>query len=145
MNIILPKFWKDSLKYEAVPEFLEGQLEYIADFDTGNYTPYAIFKAHKPNKEKGHKPYVGIKVSDGHLVVMGWYLKDLKPYTKRSALHCHNCDDLIYSLYRHDFRPCSCGNCAIDGGSDYTKISMEDAAKYSVGTLDLIKKNFKKG
>jgi len=29
---------------------------------------------------------------------------------------------LIYSRARHDFRYCTCGKCAVDGGRDYTKV-----------------------
>lgn len=31
--------------------------------------------------------------------------------------------DVIESMYRHDFKWCSCGQCAVDGGHDYLKRS----------------------
>lgn len=34
------------------------------------------------------------------------------------GLKCPNCGDEIYSLYRHDFTECKCGDCFIDGGQD---------------------------
>jgi hypothetical protein len=36
---------------------------------------------------------------------------------------CKKCGDVIQSTYRHDFKWCSCGAFAIDGGSDYTKLT----------------------
>lgn len=44
--------------------------------------------------------------------------------TKVNAIQCRECSDIIYSRARHDFRTCSCGNCSIDGGFDYMKISF---------------------
>lgn len=44
--------------------------------------------------------------------------------TKVNAIQCRGCSDIIYSRARHDFRTCSCGNCSIDGGFDYMKISF---------------------
>lgn len=32
---------------------------------------------------------------------------------------CLLCGDVIQSLYRHDFKRCSCENIFIDGGEDY--------------------------
>jgi hypothetical protein len=42
--------------------------------------------------------------------------------TKVYCIQCPNCKDIIYSRARHDFRDCSCGDCAIDGGFDYNRI-----------------------
>ena len=41
-----------------------------------------------------------------------------------TAIRCNaECEDIIYSRVGHDFRRCSCGHCAIDGGFDYTKVT----------------------
>lgn len=34
---------------------------------------------------------------------------------------CKLCGDIIFSTHRHDFRRCSCGALAVDGGHDYLK------------------------
>lgn len=34
---------------------------------------------------------------------------------------CKSCGDTVYSRTRHDFRRCSCGDVAIDGGFEYTR------------------------
>tara|TARA_B100000029_G_C16836670_1_gene690105 strand:- start:2 stop:265 length:264 start_codon:yes stop_codon:yes gene_type:complete len=39
------------------------------------------------------------------------------------ALHCHECNTVIYSRARHDYHHCLCNNIAIDGGFDYVKFS----------------------
>lgn len=52
-----------------------------------------------------------------------------------NAIRCNKCGDTIYSRSRHDFRWCSCGSCAIDGGQkDYIKVTGMD---FSYTTLDL--------
>jgi hypothetical protein len=45
---------------------------------------------------------------------------------KIQTIKCPSCNDTIYSRARHDFRRCSCGEVAIDGGFDYIKISFKD-------------------
>ena len=32
---------------------------------------------------------------------------------------CLKCGDTIQSMYRHDFKKCSCENIFVDGGEDY--------------------------
>lgn len=59
--------------------------------------------------------------------------------TKVTAIECPLCHDLIYSRARHDFRWCSCGDVAIDGGFDYVKINYhttrpEQHQKYVAAT-----------
>lgn len=45
--------------------------------------------------------------------------------TTVNAIECPECEDIIYSRARHDFRSCSCGKCHIDGGFDYMKVAAE--------------------
>lgn len=42
---------------------------------------------------------------------------------KGQKVQCNKCKDIIQSKHRHDFVTCKCGAIAIDGGSDYTKLS----------------------
>lgn len=37
---------------------------------------------------------------------------------------CPNCHSIIFSLYRHDYNECKCGECMVDGGFDYTRQSV---------------------
>jgi hypothetical protein len=39
----------------------------------------------------------------------------------RNEARCLTCQEVIRSHHRHDFRSCSCGNLAVDGGSEYLK------------------------
>lgn len=38
-----------------------------------------------------------------------------------NSIRCKTCKDLLVSLHVHDFRWCSCGKVAIDGGKEYLK------------------------
>ena len=40
---------------------------------------------------------------------------------KRNAIRCNICGDKIESKFRHDYVTCSCGACAVDGGTDYLR------------------------
>ena len=43
------------------------------------------------------------------------------PRIIRNAIRCRKCGDIIESETVHDFRVCSCGACAVDGGHDYLR------------------------
>lgn len=48
---------------------------------------------------------------------------------KRNRIQCKRCGDIIESVYRHDFKWCSCRSCAVDGGKDYLRrcaVSLDD-------------------
>ena len=38
-----------------------------------------------------------------------------------NRIKCKKCGDIIESMNRHDFKWCSCGECAVDGGHDYLR------------------------
>jgi|GEM_PF-939951 len=39
----------------------------------------------------------------------------------QNAVICNKCNDFIFSMNRHDFVKCNCGNIAVDGGQDYLR------------------------
>ena len=43
------------------------------------------------------------------------------PKIIRNAIRCKNCGDIIQSKTVHDFKFCSCGSCAVDGGHNYLR------------------------
>lgn len=54
-----------------------------------------------------------------------------------TAVICKKCKDMVYSRARHDYRSCSCGAVAIDGGRDYVKLVGEEKDIAQVNTFDL--------
>ena len=44
---------------------------------------------------------------------------------KVNAIECPKCHETLYSRARHDYRTCSCGEVAIDGGFDYIRVSFK--------------------
>ncbi len=50
----------------------------------------------------------------------------IKNTTTVNAIECPDCGDVVYSRAHHDYRNCSCGGIAIDGGFEYSKISYKD-------------------
>lgn len=57
----------------------------------------------------------------------------------RNAVRCKLCGDVIESTHRHDFKRCSCGAVAVDGGLDYarrcfnTPDDFEELSEYEGG------------
>ena len=53
----------------------------------------------------------------------------------KNAIQCTKCGDIIESVHRHDFKRCSCGTCAVDGGHNYLrrlfKNSLDDFIELS--------------
>lgn len=43
------------------------------------------------------------------------------PRIIRNAIRCKKCGEVIESENVHDFKFCSCGSCAVDGGLDYLR------------------------
>lgn len=41
------------------------------------------------------------------------------------GIQCPECEDIIFSLYPHDFRRCMCGKVFVDGGDDYMRCGAE--------------------
>ncbi len=47
-----------------------------------------------------------------------------------NRVRCELCGDVIESKYRHDYKRCSCGNIAVDGGNDYLRRVIMDNEGY---------------
>jgi hypothetical protein len=73
------------------------------------------------------------------MYVSGLTKKEMNIYRYQLGIHCLKCNTVAYSHYRHDFTSCECGECSVDGGRDYFKVSYEAGAKYEYVRLDLIK------
>ena len=43
------------------------------------------------------------------------------PRIIKNAIRCKKCGEVIESKTVHDFKFCSCGSCAVDGGHDYLR------------------------
>jgi hypothetical protein len=48
---------------------------------------------------------------------------------------CPECNDLLYSKNRHDYKVCKCGKYSIDGGHDYIKVGGVDLEKIKLKKL----------
>ena len=53
---------------------------------------------------------------------------------KGRKVKCMKCGDIIQSMHRHDMQFCKCKAVAIDGGSDYCKLSGEPSNVFFVDT-----------
>mgnify|MGYP006935492993 CR=1 FL=1 len=60
-------------------------------------------------------------------------------YRYKTGVQCPECGDKIFSMYRHDYKHCSCGLQTVDGGDDYLKYSL---ATYKGKVTKIVKKRF---
>jgi len=115
--------------FDQVCKKFEGDLTYLNTFCIkGEYQPVAVFRNAKPNRKKNHKDYMLLQGSitgkDQEIIVSGINKKDINKYRYQTGIYCPKCKEIIYSVYRHDYRRCSCGRCMIDGGKDYIKSNL---------------------
>ena len=50
----------------------------------------------------------------------------MKDIVTLNKAQCRLCNDILESVYRHDFRTCSCGEISVDGGKSYIKRSAKN-------------------
>ena len=128
--------------HKAVNKRFEGGLTYINDFCVNDeYRPVAVYKVDNPNREKGHKDYILLQTDDQTLLIRGMDKEEIEKYRYQKAIKCTNCNDVIYSVMRHDYRSCECGAVTIDGGRDYVKIGF-DEIPFLTGKIDLLTNEF---
>jgi hypothetical protein len=112
-------------------EHFEGYLTYLNTFCVlGNYSPVAVFSNVAPDRSKNHKDFMLLyTVTDPVeqkevLMIAGMDADEMEEYRYQNGLWCPDCNEVIYSVNRHDYRKCSCGKCTVDGGKDYFRTNM---------------------
>jgi hypothetical protein len=137
MKIVKPNYY--GLKHDEVAKRFEGNPVFVNDFCVkGEYMPSAVYYCAKPNKRKKHKKYMLLTEVDGQFFIRGMSTREMNKYRYQEAVHCLLCDDVVYSINRHDYHSCSCGKVSIDGGRDYTKLAFSDGASFDEVTIDLL-------
>jgi hypothetical protein len=92
----------------------------------GNWSdnPVAMFFVSNPDTNKGHKNYLYLFLSNDQVYVGGLSSEQMEALRYQTGVKCDQCDDVIYSRYRHDYVTCTCGEQFIDGGRDYTRTNI---------------------
>ena len=107
-----------------------GKMEFVNSFCVyGEDQPVAVYRCLEPDRSKGHKDYFLIQIlyepastepSPG--LIRGMDEKDFALYRFQEALHCFQCDQVVFSVMHHDQRHCKCGAVFVDGGKDYLRV-----------------------
>lgn len=129
------------LDHEAVCRLMEGELTFVNYMNVGSQgdVTAAIYRAAKPNLEKGHKEFMLLYYQGDQLMVSGMTREQIKKYSKAKGVLCTSCDTFLFSVYRHDYHTCGCPNgTLVDGGRDYLKTGGADLGKIVSGTIDLL-------
>lgn len=108
---------------DKVKAHFEGEISYLGDIFVNNEM-WAFFSNRKPNLEKGHKYIFMLTLRNNNVIVSGMDLEEFEKIRFHNGKLCEDCNDVIYSLHRHDMRYCSCGSVFVDGGTDYMRTSL---------------------
>lgn len=127
--------------HKAVNKRFTGDLTYLNDFCVNDeYYPISVYKVANPDRSKGHKDYMLLQsdpLTKGGLV-RGMSEEEINKWCYQDGIKCHSCDDIIYSVNRHDYTHCKCGKVNVDGGKDYLKIGFESNAIYTIVNINLL-------
>lgn len=135
-----------SFKHDEVAKRFGGDLTFCAEFCVnGEYSPVAVYKAKSPDKSKGHKKYMLLQLQNDSGLVRGMTQKEINKWRYQEAIHCLNCNTILYSINRHHYHGCGCEKeVTIDGGKDYTKVGYQEGSLYKMVILDLLTGKVKK-
>lgn len=119
------------LDHTKINERFEGGLTFINSFCVlGEYDPVAVYKVKNPDRSKGHKDFLLLTIrhipfnqlpDEKQLLIRGMTKQEINKEKFQMAIHCPDCDEVVFSVMRHDYRKCSCGKTGIDGGKDYSR------------------------
>lgn len=108
--------------HDMVSRVFEGDPIFTNEFTIRNeYWPVAVYYVRAPNRLKGHKEFLLLsqEVKSQKLLVRGVDKEEIEDERYQRAIHCNGCNEVIYSVMRHDLHTCSCGAFYIDGGKDF--------------------------
>lgn len=54
----------------------------------------------------------------------------------RNSAKCLGCGDELESVHRHDFKFCSCGALAVDGGKDYIRRLYKESVPFEDTSIE---------
>ena len=112
-------------------EHFEGDLTYLNTFCVlGRYKPVAVFRNADPDRSKNHKDFLLLYTTTDPAtrkevtMITGIDADVMEDHRYQKGMYCPDCNEVIYSVNRHDYRKCKCGRCMVDGGKDYFRTNM---------------------
>lgn len=125
--------------HARVKQKYEGEPEFIREFSIGGPT-WAVYRVAKPNRKKNHKDFMMLRrIPFGGGEVSGLDKLQMNKYRYQTALLCKECNQIVYSVNRHDCHTCECPNqTEVDGGKAYLHYSSNNNKKVEIVTLDLL-------
>jgi len=106
-------------------EHFEGDLTYLNTFCIKpHYLPVAVFRNAAPNRDKNHKDFLMLFIVGKNVMITGMDKREMESHRYQTGMWCPDCNEVIYSVMRHDYRKCKCGRCMVDGGKNYFRTNM---------------------
>lgn len=127
------------LNHSSVKSYFEGSPVFCNSFCVKDeYYPVAVYRSKNPNRAKGHKDYMLLRFDDQGCWVRGMDEEEMEIHRYQTGVHCHSCDEVVYSVYRHDMRFCKCKSVFVDGGRSYTRYGATADKLFTIVKIDLI-------
>jgi hypothetical protein len=92
---------------------------YLGDLPLAHGPTVAVYHSSNPDRSKGHKDYVMLTSE----YVSGRDKEEFEKICNVTGIYCIGCEEVVYSPNRHGMIYCECKKVAVDGGSDYLRIS----------------------
>jgi hypothetical protein len=137
--------------HQAVDQKFGGELEFICEMPVPLHTksgpipiPCAVYKAHNPDRTKGHKDYLLIFSQGETYMVTGKTEEDMSKLWNVPGILCKSCGEVLISIDRHHFNKCGCQNeTFVDGGMYYQRIGAVDMSQIEDVIVNLRTKEIK--
>ena len=138
--------------HKAVNDKFGGDLEFVAEMpipimtSSGPIpTPCAVYKAHNPDRKKGHKDYMLLFSAGETYFVSGRSEEEMSRLWEVPAICCDSCNEVLISIDRHHFMKCACKNeTFLDGGMVYQRIGGHDLSQIGHVLVNLKTKQIKR-
>lgn len=130
--------------HKAVAKKFSGGLTFCNEFCVNDeYKPVAVYHAANPDRSQGHKDYMLLQVTSEGGLVRGMTKEEIDPFRRQAGIWCHGCNEVIYSIMRHNYQKCKCNSVGVDGGKDYFKYTWDKNASFDAVEIDLLNDKIK--
>lgn len=145
----LKEFDYYGFNHKEVNNKFGGELEFVCEMPVHLNTKSgpipvacAVYRAHKPDRNKGHKDYMLLFSQGDTYMISGREENEMN--WKLPGVMCSACGEVLISIDRHHFNQCSCQNeTFVDGGSYYQRVGAIDLSKIIDVIVDMKTKEIK--
>lgn len=100
---------------------LNADIEYLGDVLSKDEHYLYVFYQSNPNRKAGHTEFLALTTISGKTYILSVHPEQLENWQWITGIQCKSCKDLIFSMFKHDFKQCYCTKAFVDGGRGYMR------------------------